>query len=184
MPLTFWKVSELSKRPGLGNLNYIVMYYLTTMQQIPRAGILAATRLLDGTSFENARIFVHHSDEKDVVGFVLNKPFNRNLNELTEFSHSKPIALFNGGPVDHEHLFVLHCRPDLIPDSEHINGNVYFGGNFKTAVALLNDGSLPEKDIRIFIGYCGWDKDQLDEELREGSWIQEGNDNEELFKVR
>lgn len=151
------------------------------MQQISQTSILVATSLLDGSDFENARVFIHHSDQKDVVGFILNKPFNRSLNELAEFSHSNPVPLFNGGPVDHEHLFVLHRRPDLIPGGEPIGDDVYFGGDFQQAVNLLNNGSLPESDIRIFIGYCGWDKEQLDEEIGEGSWILEENGSKELF---
>jgi putative transcriptional regulator len=96
--------------------------------------------------------------------------FNRRLNELAEFADGKPIALYDGGPVDREHLFVLHRRPELIGNSRHITDAIYYGGDFAKAVQLLNNGQISENDVRIFIGYCGWDKEQLEEEIKEGSW--------------
>ncbi len=140
------------------------------MQHISVGTRLAATSLLNGTFFENTEIFIHQYDADGAVGFVLNKPFGRSLDELAEFANSKPIALYDGGPVDREHLFVLHRRPDLISGSRAVTGTVCFGGDFTEAVRLLNNGQLGASDIRIFIGYCGWDKEELETEIEEGSW--------------
>jgi putative transcriptional regulator len=35
----------------------------------------------------------------------------------------------DGGPVDREHLFVLHKRPDLIDGGGQITNDFYIGGN-------------------------------------------------------
>jgi putative transcriptional regulator len=151
------------------------------MKPIPVGSSLSATSLLNDTDFENATVFIHQSNMDGAVGFVLNKVFDRRLNELAEFADSKPIVLYDGGPVDREHLFVLHRRPELITGSTPITGNIFFGGDFGQAVRLLNNGQLPENDIRIFIGYCGWDPGQLEEEIAEGSWQVSSTNSAGLF---
>ncbi|PZF73362.1 YqgE/AlgH family protein [Taibaiella soli] len=132
--------------------------------------ILKSTALLDGTIFDNATILITEHNENGSIGFVINKLFDRKLNELEEFRHSIPFPLYDGGPVDREHLFFIHQRPDLIKDGVNVHDNTYFGGDFKTAVRLINDHKLTEKDIKIFIGYCGWDASELEAEIAEGSW--------------
>lgn len=132
--------------------------------------ILKSTALLKDSIFENATILIIAHNENGTTGFVINKLFDRKLNELEEFKHSIPFPLQDGGPVDREHLFFIHQRPDLIKDGVHVHDNTYFGGDFKTAVTLINEHMLTEKDIEIFIGYCGWDANELEAEIAEGSW--------------
>ena|SRR6478736_9994303 len=104
------------------------------MKPISVGSSLTATAVLNGTHFENAVIFIHQSTMDGAVGFVVNRLFDRRLNELVEFANSKPIILYDGGPVGREHLFVLHRRPELITGSKHITGNMFFGGDFGEAV--------------------------------------------------
>lgn len=132
--------------------------------------ILKSTALLDGTIFENATVLITEHNENGATGFVINKRFDRKLNELEEFRHGVSFPLYDGGPVDREHLFFIHQRPDLIKDGVHVHKDTYFGGDFKTAVKLINEHTLTEKDIKIFIGYCGWDANELEAEIAEGSW--------------
>jgi putative transcriptional regulator len=105
------------------------------------------------------------------MSFVINKKFARSLNQLEEFKQVGAFALYDGGPVDKEHLFFVHQRPDLIEGSTLISDSIYLGGNFKQAVALLNNKTISETDMKIFIGYCGWEANELEAEIQEGSWI-------------
>lgn len=132
---------------------------------------LNSTALLDDSFFEKAVIFIAEHNEKGATGFVVNKLFPRKFNELAEFSNSKPFPLYDGGPVDQEHLYFMHRRPDLIEGGALVADGVYFGGDFKEAVMHMVDGTLREEDIRLFIGYCGWDVGELEEEIAEGSWL-------------
>ena len=131
---------------------------------------LSSLPSLDDTNFEQAVIFITEHNEKGAMGFVINKLFPRTLNELEEFRHCPPFPLYEGGPVEQEHLFFIHRRPDLIEDGSLISGSIYLGGNFKQAVSYINSRAITKKDIKIFVGYCGWDDDQLGEEIEEGSW--------------
>jgi putative transcriptional regulator len=131
---------------------------------------IQSTDALKDPVFENTLIYIAEYNEKGATGFVVNKPFSRTLNELEEFKHSIPFPLYDGGPVDKEHLFILHMRPDLIEDVTAVADGVYYGGNFQQVVEAINNRTLTSSHIKIFNGYCGWDKGELEAEVEEGSW--------------
>lgn len=131
---------------------------------------IKSTFLLDDTVFEKSVIFVTEYNEKGAMGFIINKEFPRKLNELEEFKHILPFPINLGGPVDQEHLYFVHQRPDLIEGGVPVTDNIFLGGDFKSAVKNIDNNILTEKDIKVFIGYCGWDYLELDEEIAEGSW--------------
>ena len=126
---------------------------------------------LNGSFFEHSTILIVEHDEAGSVGFVTNKPFGKSLHELIEFNHSNPFPLMDGGPVDRDHLFVLHKRPDLIDGGEQIPNGLYLGGNMEQVIQAINTGNANPQEIQLFIGYCGWDEGELETELEEGSWI-------------
>ena len=48
---------------------------------------------------------------------------------------------------------------------------VYWGGDFGKAVDLIKSGDLDMNKIRFYIGYSGWKDGQLNEEIKEKSWL-------------
>ncbi len=38
-------------------------------------------------------------------------------------------------------------------------------------IDLINTEQVTSKDIRFFLGYSGWDEDQLETELNSNSWV-------------
>ena len=142
---------------------------------------LRSSSALDNTYFENVIIYITEHNAQGAMGFVVSRPFNRSLNELEEFKDSISFLLYEGGPVDQEHIFFLHMRPDLIEQGVRIGNGIYLGGNFNQVLESLNNGNLLADHIKLFIGYCGWNKDELEAEVNEGSWeIIEGT-NSDIF---
>jgi len=136
-----------------------------------KAGLyINSTDALIGSFFEHTTILLVQHNEAGSLGFVTNKPFEKSLHELIEFNHSKPFPLMDGGPVDRDHLFVLHKRPDLIEGGEQIPNGLYLGGNMKQVIEAINNESTNKQEIQLFIGYCGWDEGELEAEVEEGSW--------------
>ncbi|WP_295128569.1 YqgE/AlgH family protein [uncultured Chitinophaga sp.] len=131
---------------------------------------IKSTALLDGTEFEKTVIFVTEYNEKGAMGFVVNQTFPRKLNELEEFKHIIPFPIHLGGPVDQEHLYFVHRRPDLIEGGVPVTDKIFLGGDFQTTVKHIDNRILTGRDVRVFIGYCGWDYLDLDNEIEEGSW--------------
>jgi len=136
-----------------------------------KAGLyINSTDALIGSFFEHTTILLVQHNEAGSLGFVTNKSFEKSLHELIEFKHVKPFPLMDGGPVDRDHLFVLHKRPDLIEGGEQIPNGLYLGGNMKQVIEAINTKSANKQEIQLFIGYCGWDVGELEAELEEGSW--------------
>lgn len=137
-----------------------------------KAGVyIKSTAALVGSFFEHTTILIVKHNDTGSIGFVTNKPYEKSLHDLTEFNDSKPFPLMDGGPVDREHLFVLHKRPDLIDGSEQIPNGLYLGGNMNQVIEAINTNAINRTEIQLFIGYCGWDPGELEEEVDEGSWI-------------
>ncbi len=136
-----------------------------------KAGLyINSTDALIGSFFEHTTILLVQHNEAGSLGFVTNKSFEKSLHELIEFNHSKPFPLMDGGPVDRDHLFVLHKRPDLIEGGEQIPNGLYLGGNMEQVIEAINTKSTNKQEIQLFIGYCGWDVGELEAEVEEGSW--------------
>ena len=136
-----------------------------------KAGVyIRSTAALICSFFEHTIILLVQHNEDGSLGFVTNKSFEKSLHELIEFNHSKPFPLMDGGPVDRDHIFVLHKRPDLIDGGEQINNGLYLGGNMGQVIEAINTRGANKQEIQLFIGYCGWDVGELEAEVEEGSW--------------
>jgi putative transcriptional regulator len=143
------------------------------MSDLKAGLIIKSTDALIGSIFEDTTILIVKHDNEGTTGFVTNKSLHKSLHELIEFNHSKPYPLMDGGPVDKDHLFVLHKRPDLITGGEQMHSGFYLGGNMKDVVDAINNNGVHELEIQLFIGYCGWDEGELAGEIEEGSWVIE-----------
>jgi len=131
---------------------------------------IKSTPSLDGSYFENSIILIVENNSDGAVGFVVNRPFVRSLNELVEFKKSKSFPLLEGGPVDQEHIYAVHQRPDLIKGTQSISNGMYYGGDMQAVIEAINLHGATGKEIQLFIGYCGWDAGELEDEVNEGSW--------------
>ncbi len=149
--------------------------------QIKPGTILISGSTLDDPNFEQVVIFITEYNQNGAMGFVINKLHPRKFNELVEFKNSKSFSLYEGGPVEYESLFFLHNRPDLIEGGIHVVDSVFLGGDFKKAVSGINSGILNENNLKLFIGYCGWDFGQLEEEIEEGGWIVHDTTTQTVF---
>ncbi|HUP12872.1 MAG TPA: YqgE/AlgH family protein [Niastella sp.] len=138
---------------------------------IQAGSLLISAPLLQDPYFDKVVIYIAEYNEKGALGFVMNQVFEKTFNELTEFRTSKPFPLHQGGPVERENLYFIHRAPDAIKDGRPIADGVYIGGDFEQAVDYLNAANESESNLRLFIGYSGWDANQLEDEIKEGSWL-------------
>ncbi|GAB3426643.1 YqgE/AlgH family protein [Niabella aquatica] len=143
--------------------------------------ILVSAPSMEDAVFQESVILIVEHNKDGALGFVINKIFDKALNELVEFSSSPAFPLSEGGPVDKDHLYFIHKRADLIPGGVRVTEHIYYGGDFKKAVAHINSKTLTTSDIKIFIGYCGWDKGELEAEIEERSWMVSDCNEDSIF---
>jgi putative transcriptional regulator len=148
----------------------------------PKKGrlLIAEPSILNDDSFNRSIILLTEHNKENSIGFILNKPLNFTVNDLIpEISCS--FTVYQGGPVEQDNLYFVHKAPDLIPDSIEVDNGIYWGGNFDSLKELLNTQELKSSDIRFFLGYSGWDADQLTGELKTDSWFVSNNDYSNIF---
>jgi putative transcriptional regulator len=133
--------------------------------------LLIAEPFLKDPNFMRTVVFLCDHQEEGSFGFVINKTFNHTLDELMNDLEELKLPVFYGGPVQMDTIHFLHQYPDLIPGSFQVMDGIYWGGDFETAISLIKEGSLDLTRIRFYIGYSGWGNGQLNDELKEKSWL-------------
>lgn len=118
-------------------------------------------------------LLTEHSDKEGTLGFILNKPIEADIKEIDElFIEDKKPYISIGGPVNPERVFYIHTLGDKkIPNSINVFDNIYWGGDFEILKELILAGVVTTKDIKFFIGYSGWDKNQLQSEINKNYWL-------------
>lgn len=153
-----------------------------------RGQLLVAMPHIDDARFKRSVILLCQHDNEAAMGLVLNKVIpNLDLNALRSklklkrafFDGEMPI--FDGGPVETGRGFVLHSNDQMIPDSLPVGDDMAMSIH----VSMINEiasGTGPASH-RIMLGYAGWDKGQLEDEMREGLWFHMSATNEFIFKT-
>ena len=142
--------------------------------------LIAEPSILNDSSFNRAIILITEFTANNYVGFIFNRPLKYTINDLLP-DIVCDFTIYQGGPVEQDNLYFVHRVPDLIPESIEVDKGVYWGGNFESLKHLLNEGLIESDEIRFFLGYSGWEKEQLSNELRSNSWFISENDFENIF---
>lgn len=133
--------------------------------------LLIAEPFLKDPNFMRTVILLCEHKEEGSFGFVINREFGSTLEDLLPGVTSLGLPVYYGGPVQPDTLHFLHTCPDEIPGGLEVTDGVYWGGDFDAALELLEKGEVSQKEIKFFIGYSGWTGGQLDNELKEKSWL-------------
>lgn len=133
--------------------------------------LLIADPFLKDPNFMRTVVYICRHSEEGSFGFVLNKIFEQTLDELITGLDGIELPVYYGGPVQTDTVHYIHQYPELIPECYKISEEVYWGGDFETVKRLLKNKELDINKIKFFIGYSGWEKDQLALELKEKSWL-------------
>jgi len=132
--------------------------------------LIAEPSIFGDLNFHRSVVVLVDYKTEGYIGFIINKVLPYPIIDI--ISEIKVVLpLFSGGPVEENSLFFIHNVGHLIPESEKISENLFWGGNIEKAIALVNSKIISEKEIRFFLGYSGWSKNQLEQEIETESWV-------------
>jgi putative transcriptional regulator len=132
--------------------------------------LIAEPSIYGDLDFNRAVVILADHNPEGTVGFIINKPLKYRLRDLIP-DIDADIKVYKGGPVEQDNLYFIHNVPHLIPNSIEISNGIYWGGDFESLRENLNNGLIKKKNIRFFLGYTGWDSNQLEDEMKANSWI-------------
>lgn len=150
-------------------------FNLTTVKLPVKAGsLLVAQPFLSEVWFDRAVIALIDYDKCDgATGVVLNNGMNYTLNEVADGvgDAGACVPVYCGGPLSQDRLYFIHSLgSEIIPQAREFAPGLYIGGDFAHAVNYVNEGYPTDGYMRFFIGYSGWSRGQLEEELRADTW--------------
>jgi putative transcriptional regulator len=141
------------------------------------ASLLVAMPQLDDPNFRRAVVLLVHHGTEGSFGIVLNRSLDVTIAELMENSGIRwPNGVGSvgwGGPVQPERGWVVFGADGLVADTSDENVATLPQGVCVTGSLdmLRAVATRPPADVRLFLGYAGWDAEQLEHELVEGAWL-------------
>ena len=136
--------------------------------------LIAEPSIIGDVSFQRSVVMVANHDEKGSIGFIMNKPLIHTLSDIVP-SITEEFRIFNGGPVEQDNLYFIHNVPDLVPNSVEIAQGIYWGGDFDVVVELISKKIISQDNVKFFLGYSGWSKNQLKVEMESNAWVARDN---------
>jgi len=136
---------------------------------------------LQGSFFDRTVILICRHDESGAFGLVLNRPTKHTLGAAAREPLSPRLAqtpLHVGGPVQPEVLSFLvetESRPDF-----DILPSVILGHSLEDLKQQFDSAKEPLR-VRAFAGYAGWSPGQLEQEQKNGCWVNHPGSVELVF---
>ncbi|HMB01002.1 MAG TPA: YqgE/AlgH family protein [Spirochaetota bacterium] len=156
--------------------------FSTSYSPVPGAILISSVNMLD-PNFHRSVIFICEHNDNGTFGLILNKVLSAlELNTSLDDMFKENIRLYHGGPVQVDTLHFLHTRASVSGCKEILPG-LFWGGDFDEVRQLVYKNEIRENEIRFFIGYSGWGKGQLVEELKRKSWYVAPGTSDLIFNV-
>ena len=138
--------------------------------------LLIAMPSMGDPNFAQTVVLVCEHSERTALGLILNKPLPMRMGEIFEQLEIelKPEPLrerqvLRGGPMQTDRGFVVHRASGdwdstlKVSDSLHVTTS-------RDILAAMGRGEGPQEAM-IALGYAGWDRGQLEDEIRANVWL-------------
>lgn len=138
--------------------------------------LIAAMPGLPDPNFSGTLSLICEHDENGAIGFVINQPTPITLIDVfeqMEIDHSEDLEndrVLCGGPVSNERGFVLHRKDGRTWQSSLDVSDELAITASQDIIEALASNEAPDGSTLI-LGYAGWGGGQLENEVRENSWL-------------
>lgn len=139
---------------------------------LPRKGaLLISEPFMADPNFKRTVVLITENNAEGTVGYALNQKSDFLLKDVIEDCWDANNQIFVGGPVANDTLHFIHSVPDKIIGGADLGNGLFWGGDFENLKDQIKNYNIKEEEIKFFIGYSGWSKNQLDQELEMNAWI-------------
>ncbi len=128
---------------------------------------------LGDPNFHRSVVLILQHNLEGAQGLVLNRPTRVTLEDVAR-GQSIRVAprlcrqlVYAGGPVDPQRGLVLHDRAG-VAEKRQLAPGLFLSETVDALEELLAEGSGV---LRFFLGYAGWGPQQLERELKQGTWL-------------
>ncbi len=141
--------------------------------------LLIATPGLVDPNFARSVVLIAEHTPEGAFGLVINRPAQLKVNELWASLSNEPCqckaCTFVGGPVQENHVHILHAFSELAAGSGDVVDGIYLGAELELLEAILqrseSSHTSESAPFRLYCGYAGWGGGQLDREMEAGGWL-------------
>ncbi|NSW44524.1 MAG: YqgE/AlgH family protein [Bacteroidales bacterium] len=132
---------------------------------------LISEPLLNDGIFGRSVVLLTEHNEEGTIGYVLNKASGFIISQLLPMFKGFSTPVYIGGPVATNTVHFIYRSSYPIKNSKSINNELFWGGDIKELLTLMKNNKINESNVRFFVGYSGWSKNQLNQELQKGYWL-------------
>lgn len=129
---------------------------------------LIASPSFEDPVFEESVILLLEDTKEGSIGVIINLPLEKTLGEIDDEFLKYPILsqveVFDGGPVAKNRVSIA-----VWTDGQDGINDFSFGLTAEKAEKMLSKN--PSAKAAAFIGYSGWEENQLNTEIAEGTWL-------------
>lgn len=155
-----------------------------------KGNIICALPQLNDNFFSKSLIYITHHNKQGAVGIVINyKVMNIKGSDLfkklkikdVKENLDKEFSFHIGGPLNQNNGFILHSKDYKSDSTQKVSKNV----KLTCSTSIISDIAKDQGPEKFFIslGYSGWGPGQLEEEIKQNSWINLNEHLDLLFDI-
>jgi putative transcriptional regulator len=138
--------------------------------------LLVAMPSMKDPNFRHTVIYVCEHQPEGAVGLIINRPMQFPIAMIFEQLNIQPIRvqlstrpLLYGGPIQPERGFVIHKQLGPWQSSLNLREDVTITTSNDIIRAIAVDEG--PADLLVTLGFTGWSAQQLEDEVKNDSWI-------------
>jgi len=151
--------------------------------EVGRGKLLVATDQLADPNFQQTVVLLLEYAPSGALGVIINRPTDVKLSSLlpeVDELRDRGDTVLIGGPVARDRMIVLLRAAKPPPQSATVIDGVFITAGLDALHALPRDKGAAA-NLRAYVGYTGWDMQQLDAEIAHGDWKVTAADAATLF---
>ena len=147
--------------------------------------LLYAIPGLPDPNFAESVVLLVRREAQGTTGLIVNLPTLATVGQALPALDGLPgsrLPVYRGGPVQTTSILFLVRSKSRLAKLTPIGGDVYLGSRSGDLREALARRDAPE-NVRVFAGYAGWTRSQLETELQRGGWVVGALDPQAAFSA-